>query len=72
LLGRPARLFPCPLPLLQMLGSVSGRRQSIDQLIGSLTVDSSKARQRLNWQPVVSMDDELAQTAQWFKSREHT
>jgi len=68
-LGLPARLFPSPMPLLRLLGSVSGRRQSIDQLIGSLTVDSSKARQRLNWQPVISMDDQLAQTAQWFKSR---
>lgn len=71
-LDRPARLFPCPLPLLRLLGSVSGRRQSIDQLIGSLTVDSSKARQQLNWQPVMLMDDELAQMAQWFKSRGQT
>lgn len=68
----PAHLFPCPLPVLRLLGSVSGRRQSIDQLIGSLTVDSSKARQRLNWQPVILMDNQLAQTAQWFKSRGQT
>jgi nucleoside-diphosphate-sugar epimerase len=34
-----------------------------DRLFGSLQVDSSKARDLLGWEPVVSMDDALTETA---------
>ena len=66
-LERPARLIPIPNSLANICGSILGKEHTVDQLWGSLVVDSSKARQLLDWEPPISMDEELALTAQWFK-----
>lgn len=62
-----ARLFPLPTSLIHWAGRLTGKRRAVNSLIGSLQVDSSKARQMLDWQPVKSMNDQLAQTAAWYK-----
>lgn len=66
-LGTPARLFPLPTSLIQWAGRITGKSRAVNSLIGSLRVDSSKARQMLDWHPVKSMNDQLAQTAAWYK-----
>lgn len=49
--GRTARLLPCPLWLLRVAGSLTGRGAAIERLTGSLEIDASAVRHDLNWSP---------------------
>jgi len=51
--GKPARLVPCPEPLLRLLLKWSGRAEAGDSLIASMEVDMSKALAS-GWQPELS------------------
>ena len=51
--GKPARLVPCPEPLLRGLLKLSGRAEAGDSLIASMEVDMSKALAS-GWQPELS------------------
>jgi nucleoside-diphosphate-sugar epimerase len=66
-LGLSPLLFPFPEPLIRVTGAMLGKHHMVDQILGSLVVDSSKARRLLGWQPPISMDEELAQLAEWYK-----
>jgi len=55
-LGRAPRLLPVPVSFLRLLGFLTGRRAAIDRLLGSLQIDSSKARQLLDWTPPVTVE----------------
>jgi nucleoside-diphosphate-sugar epimerase len=48
-MGRPARLFPIPVPILRFAGRALGRLNEVDRLVGSLQVDSSATRELLDW-----------------------
>ncbi len=50
-LGRPARLWPCPVGLLKLAGRLTGRTTAIESLTGSLVVDDREIRRRLGWRP---------------------
>jgi nucleoside-diphosphate-sugar epimerase len=56
-IGRPARLFPLPVPLLRLAGRALGRLNEVDRLVGSLQVDSSATRDLLGWTPPVSVEE---------------
>jgi len=68
-LERPARLFPAPQALLRIAGMIAGRRDEIRRLTGNLAVDSSRVRRLLDWRPPYALDDGLATTARWFRSK---
>jgi len=57
--GLNKKLWQLPVPnfLFRLLGVMTGKQDQIDQLIGDLQVDSSKARELLNWTPPVTMAD---------------
>lgn len=57
------RLLPIPANWVQTVTRLLGKRAVADRLLGSLVVDSSKARDLLGWKPVVSMDEQLQQMA---------
>lgn len=65
-LDRPARLFPVHPKLLRALATAAGRGAQAGKLLGNLQVDARATRERLDWQPVVSMDQALASTARHF------
>ncbi len=67
-LGKPARLFSAPAGMLEGAASVFGRRDLARRLCGSLQVDITKTRDLLGWSPVVSVDEGLRKTAQYFLS----
>jgi nucleoside-diphosphate-sugar epimerase len=63
----PARLFPVPVPFMRLGGLLAGKRKAVDRLVGSLTVDTTKIRRELGWRPPFSMEQGLAETADWFR-----
>lgn len=65
-LGVPVRLFPVPLSLMRLAGSLTGKIPAVSRLTGSLTVDSSRIRQALGWQPPFTMEEGLKKTADWY------
>jgi nucleoside-diphosphate-sugar epimerase len=48
---RPARLFPVPTWVLEFVAKLAGRQAAAQSLCGSLQVDASKVRGRLDWSP---------------------
>ena len=58
-MGRRHRLFPVPPSLLMMAATVVGKREVAGRVLGSLCVDTSKARHHLAWSPPVSVDEGL-------------
>ena len=61
-LGLAPRVLPVPTILLKVLGFFLGKRAAIERLLGSLQIDSSKARVLLNWKPLISVDEGIART----------
>ena len=62
-LGRPARLFPVPKPLLVAGLRAIGRGGMAMRLLDDLQVDIGKAKRRLGWRPPVSLSDGLRRVA---------
>jgi len=58
-----ARLLPAPVWLLSCVAALLRRSTEVERLLGSLTVDDSKARELLGWKPSVTMDEQLRKMA---------
>ena len=54
------RLWSIPICFLRMMGFAAGRRAVVHRLLGSLQVDSSKARKLLNWTPLIGVDEGIS------------
>lgn len=65
-MGRPDRLFSLPQTLMNFSASLLDRRPIVDRLSNSLQIDSSKARQLLQWQPPMSVDEAIGKTIDWY------
>lgn len=58
-MGRPARLLPVPSALMYLGATILGKKAIAQRLLGSLQVDISKARDLLDWDPPISVDEGL-------------
>jgi nucleoside-diphosphate-sugar epimerase len=67
-LGVPARLFPVPISLLTVVASLVGKSYPLEQLTGSLRVNSSMITKTLGWRPPFTMEEGLRETAIWFNN----
>jgi UDP-glucose 4-epimerase len=65
-LGKPARLLPVPVWMLEAGAALLGKRELSQRLCGNLQVDISKAKHLLGWSPPVSVDEGLRVTAEHF------
>ena len=63
-MGKKANLFPFPISMLKFLGSVFGRREEINRLVGSLKIDSSNTKEILDWTPSVSVEEGIRRMVQ--------
>jgi nucleoside-diphosphate-sugar epimerase len=66
LMKRPARLFPAPVGLMRLAGTMTGKQAQINSLLGSLAVDASETRDRLDWTPPLRFEPALASTVNDF------
>lgn len=67
-MGCRVKLFRFPVSLLRFLACLIGKKALIEKLCGSRVVDSSFARNLLNWRPILSLQDGLLETAKWYVS----
>jgi nucleoside-diphosphate-sugar epimerase len=63
---KKARLFPVPVQLMSFLANLVGKQELAVRLFDSLQIDCSKAMQLLGWRPVISMDEQLMKTAEFY------
>ena len=61
-LGKEPYLLSVPVGLMSFAAKLIGKGDVANRLFGSLQVDSSKARDLLGWQPVITMDEQLNKT----------
>lgn len=59
-------LIPVPESLIMLGATLLGRKSAAERVLGSLRVDISKTRERLQWQPPVSVEDGLKKTVEHF------
>ncbi|MGN8261161.1 UDP-glucose 4-epimerase family protein [Pseudomonas sp. SMSB3] len=69
-LGKTPRLLPVPARVLRAVASAMGKTSFSQRLCGSLQVDIGKTRDRLGWQPPVSVDSALRATAKSFQEND--
>lgn len=66
-MGKTSRLIPVPESLLMSAATVLGKRAVAQRLLGSLQADISKARDLLEWEPPISVEEGLRRC---FQSQE--
>lgn len=67
-----AKLIDLPVSLIRLGGKIIGKSTTVNSLIESLAIDSSKIRKELLWMPPYTMENGLHETAKWFLSQENT
>ncbi len=65
-MNRPARLFPAPEAPIRLLAQIIGKENIVDQLWGSLVIDSSKAYKDLKWSPPFTAAEGIEKMAQAY------
>jgi len=65
-MGKSIWLLPVPAFFLRAAAQVLSASSAADRLLGSLQIDSSKARQLLQWQPPLSVEEGIAIAAQAY------
>ena len=63
-MGKKANLFPLPIFMLKFLGSVFGKREEINRLVGSLRADDSYTKKILDWTPPLSVKEGIRRMVQ--------
>jgi nucleoside-diphosphate-sugar epimerase len=71
-LGKKPSLIPVPVIWMTFTARFVGKGDVATRLFGSLYVDSSKARDLLGWEPVITMDEQLKKTADAYLKNEKT
>ena len=69
-LGKKPRLISVPLPLLKLLGTLTGKNAEITRLLGSLFVNTDETHEKLGWYPTVTTEESFRKMAHWFLERE--
>jgi UDP-4-keto-D-QuiNAc 4-reductase len=65
-LAKPARLFHVPTVIMKRVAKTLGKADMASRLLDSLRVDVGKAKALLGWQPPISINEGLMDTAREF------
>ncbi len=68
-LHKKSLLFPIPVSLMRFAAWLIGKQGLASRLFDSLQIDSSKARDLLDWQPVITMDEQLKDTIEHISTK---
>lgn len=68
LMGRTERMFRVPALWLKLIAAPLGLDGTVERLVGTLQVDDTEARKRLDWRPPCTVDTELARTVQAYRA----
>jgi len=63
-LGTPQRIFPVPVSVLRLAGTLAGRRREVDSLTLPMRVSSAAARRDFAWQPPIVPEEALKRSVQ--------
>ena len=63
-MGRRANLFSLPIFVLKFLGSIFGKSEEINRLVGSLRIDKNYIKEILNWTPPISVEEGIRRMVQ--------
>jgi nucleoside-diphosphate-sugar epimerase len=63
-MGQKAYLFPVPLFLLKILGSIFGKQKEIIRLTESLRIDNNYVKEILDWRPPLSIEESIRKMIQ--------
>jgi nucleoside-diphosphate-sugar epimerase len=58
-IGKTAKLFYIPIPILRCIARLFGRSDIFDRLTNSMRLDIQKSRKLLNWEPKISASEGL-------------
>ena len=61
-MDRKPRLFYLHPAILNMLGTIAGKREELEKLTGTLLVDGSKIRNLLGWKPPFTFEEGIRET----------
>jgi nucleoside-diphosphate-sugar epimerase len=64
--GKKARFLPVPEGILRLAAQLVGKEAELSRLVGSLQVNSNKARKCLGWTPPVTLEEGLRSTVNWY------
>jgi UDP-glucose 4-epimerase len=70
-MGKSPLLLPVPVGLFKLAGKLTGKSGVVDRLVGNLQVDSSKARELLDWTPPYTVEQGIAATVLDFNNRKN-
>lgn len=62
-LSKPTKLIPIPVFCYSLTGKITGKQDMISRLIGSLQVDITETKRRLDWTPPYKLEDGFKMTA---------
>ena len=68
-LGRRARLFRCPRPLLKLVGTMVGARGLVLPLTETLVANTGLIRETLQWRPPCALTEGVRRTVAWHRGR---
>lgn len=64
------RLLPFPPMFLKLAGAMAGKGPEVNRLLGSLSVDIGKIRERLDWVPPYTATEGINKTVAWYLENE--
>lgn len=65
-MGKPALLFPIPVPVLRLFATLVGKGEQLDRFVNPLCVEISDAVNELGWTPVISTGEAINNTVRHF------
>ena len=66
-LKRSPILLPIPVVLLKTLGRLLGKKEAMQRLVGSLSLDIKAIQTELGWAPPYTPEIAMARTIEWYR-----